>query len=63
MILRANGRRSCQQARGTFEFRPGPLFHQLLRNRNRASQIVWVPLLNMDRFIDDPKLSSQLTFY
>jgi len=27
---------------------------------NRASQIVWVPLLNMDRFIDDPKLSSHI---
>jgi phospholipase C len=27
---------------------------------NRASQIVWVPVLNMDRFIDDPKLSSHI---
>ncbi len=27
---------------------------------NRASQIVWVPLLNIDRFIDDPKLASHI---
>jgi len=27
---------------------------------NRASQIVWVPVLNMDRFIDDPKLASHI---
>jgi len=27
---------------------------------NRASQVVWVPLLNVDRFLDDPKLSSHL---
>ena len=27
---------------------------------NRASQLVWVPLLNMDRFIDDPELSSRI---
>jgi phospholipase C len=27
---------------------------------NRASQVVWVPLLNFDRFIDNPKLSSHI---
>jgi len=27
---------------------------------NRASQLVWVPLLNMARFIDDPELSSHI---
>jgi len=27
---------------------------------NRSSQVVWVPLLNFDRFIDDPKLSSHI---
>ena len=27
---------------------------------NRASQVIWVPLLNIDRFLDDPKLSSHI---
>ncbi|MBN1147850.1 MAG: alkaline phosphatase family protein [Anaerolineales bacterium] len=27
---------------------------------NRASQVVWAPLLNFDRFIDDPQLSSHI---
>jgi phospholipase C len=27
---------------------------------NRASQVIWVPLLNMDRFLDDPKLASHI---
>ena len=27
---------------------------------NRASQVVWVPLLNFDRFLDDPNLSSNI---
>lgn len=27
---------------------------------NRASQVTWVPLLNFDRFIDDPVLSSKI---
>ncbi len=27
---------------------------------NRASQVVWVPLLYIDRFIDDPELSSHI---
>ena len=27
---------------------------------NRASQVIWVPLLNFDRFLDDPALSSHI---
>ncbi|HQY89966.1 alkaline phosphatase family protein [Caldilinea sp.] len=27
---------------------------------NRASQVIWVPLLNMDRFLDDPELASHI---
>jgi phospholipase C len=27
---------------------------------DRASQVIWVPLLNIDRFIDDPKLSRHI---
>jgi phospholipase C len=27
---------------------------------NRASQVVWVPLLALDRFVDDPELSSHI---
>ena len=27
---------------------------------NRASQVIWVPLLNIDRFLDDPRLSSHI---
>ncbi|HEX9333126.1 MAG TPA: alkaline phosphatase family protein [Anaerolineales bacterium] len=27
---------------------------------NRGSQIIWVPLLNIDRFLDDPKLASHI---
>ncbi len=27
---------------------------------NRASQVIWVPLLSMDRFLDDPELSSHI---
>jgi phospholipase C len=27
---------------------------------NRTSQVIWVPLLNIDRFIDDPNLSSHI---
>ena len=27
---------------------------------NRASQIIWVPILNMARFLDDPELSSHI---
>jgi len=27
---------------------------------NRASQVIWVPLLNIDRFLDDPQLASHI---
>lgn len=27
---------------------------------NRSSQVIWVPLLNYDRFLDDPRLSSHI---
>lgn len=27
---------------------------------NRASQVIWVPVLNIDRFLDDPELSSHI---
>jgi phospholipase C len=29
-------------------------------NGNRASQVIWVPVLNIDRFLDDPELSSHI---
>ncbi len=29
-------------------------------NPNRLSQLIWVPLLSQDRFIDDPKLASHI---
>jgi len=29
-------------------------------NGNRQSQVIWVPLLNINRFIDDPKYSSHI---
>jgi phospholipase C len=32
--------------------------HQVVGNR--ASQVIWVPLLNIPRFLDDPKLSSHI---
>lgn len=31
-----------------------------LVNPNRVSQIIWVPLLNLDRFLDNPKLASHI---
>ncbi len=31
-----------------------------LENANRASQVIWVPLLNMDRYLDNPQLSSHI---
>jgi phospholipase C len=34
------------------------LFHQ--RNPNRASQVVWCPLLDIPRFLDDPALRSHI---
>ncbi len=31
-----------------------------VENPNRLSQLIWVPLLSQDRFIDDPKLASHI---
>lgn len=39
---------------------PSITYRDLPSDANRASQVVWVPLLNFDRFIDDPKLSSHI---
>lgn len=36
------------------------LFQNGAQNANRESQVIWVPLLNMDRFLDDPKLMSHI---
>ena len=35
-------------------------YHHLQGVGSRGSQVIWVPLLNMDRFIDDPNLSSHI---
>jgi len=35
-------------------------YRNLAGQGNRASQVIWVPLLNFDRFIDDPTLSSHI---
>jgi phospholipase C len=35
-------------------------YRHLLGVGSRDSQVIWVPLLNMDRFIDDPNLSSHI---
>ncbi len=35
-------------------------YRTMAAHGNRASQVVWVPLLNFDRFIDDPSLSSHI---
>ena len=39
---------------------PTITYRDLGTEGNRASQVVWVPLLNFDRFIDDPALSSHI---
>ncbi len=39
---------------------PTITYRTLQNAGNRASQVVWVPLLNFDRFIDDPALSSHI---
>jgi phospholipase C len=35
-------------------------YRNMAAKGNRASQVIWVPLLNFDRFIDDPVLSSHI---
>ena len=39
---------------------PTITYRNLGTSGNRASQVVWVPLLNFDRFLDDPELSSHI---
>jgi phospholipase C len=39
---------------------PTITYRNLGTSGNRASQVIWVPLLNFDRFIDDPTLSSHI---
>jgi phospholipase C len=39
---------------------PTITYRDLGSEGNRASQVIWVPLLNFDRFLDDPKLSSHI---
>lgn len=39
---------------------PTITYRNLAVQGNRESQVVWVPLLNFDRFIDDPSLSSHI---
>ena len=39
---------------------PSITYRNLGTSGNRASQVIWVPLLNFDRFIDDPTLSSHI---
>ena len=40
---------------------PGITYRTLSQvSGNRASQVIWVPLLNIGRFLDDPKLSSHI---
>ena len=39
---------------------PTITYRDLAAAGNRASQVIWVPLLNFDRFIDDPILSSHI---
>jgi phospholipase C len=39
---------------------PSITYRNLATQGNRESQVIWVPLLNFDRFIDDPTLSSHI---
>jgi phospholipase C len=39
---------------------PNITYRNLGTSGNRSSQVIWVPLLNFDRFIDDPRLSSHI---
>jgi phospholipase C len=39
---------------------PNITYRNLGEVGNRAAQVVWVPLLNFDRFLDDPELSSHI---
>lgn len=39
---------------------PTITYRNLKVSGNRASQVIWVPLLNIDRFLDDPELSRHI---
>jgi phospholipase C len=39
---------------------PRITYHNLAGAGNRESQVIWVPLLNFDRFIDDPTLNQHI---
>jgi phospholipase C len=39
---------------------PNITYRTIGTSGNRSSQVIWVPLLNFDRFIDDPALSSHI---
>ncbi len=39
---------------------PTITYRNLGTSGNRASQVIWVPLLNFDRFLDDPELFSHI---
>ncbi|NJD58346.1 MAG: hypothetical protein C3F13_04850 [Anaerolineales bacterium] len=39
---------------------PTITYRDVYNKGNRESQVIWVPLLNFDRFIDDPTLSSHI---
>jgi len=39
---------------------PTITYRNMANSGNRGSQVIWVPLLNFDRFIDDPVLSSHI---
>jgi phospholipase C len=39
---------------------PGINYRNPATQDNRESQVIWVPLLNFDRFLDDPALSSHI---
>lgn len=39
---------------------PNITYRNLSGYGSRASQVIWVPLLNFDRFIDDPELASHI---
>jgi phospholipase C len=39
---------------------PTITYRDMSKGGNRASQVIWVPLLNIDRFLDDPELASHI---
>jgi phospholipase C len=41
-------------------YKPNINYRNMASQGNKGSQVIWVPLLNFDRFIDDPTLSSHI---